>query len=147
MTNREYLKSRGVIPPAIIALLQPLFDFDLRLAKIVVPKRWKYDGATYMVASGRTIYISDDYRMRAHELPFLQRLAHELWHVREYVRLGWSKHNLLKVRDWLLSLRQQNYWEYECPEEKAAYAKEHEVYLWLATRPDKWRGLLERECE
>lgn len=149
MTNREYLKAKGRIPPAIVALLQPVFDFDLRLAKVRVPAKWKYPGATYMVANNATIWISDAYRMRAHELAFLQRLAHELWHVREYVRLGWLKYNARKLQEWFLSKRNHDmdYWLYNSPEEKAAYAKEHEVYLWLSSNPDKWRGLLERECE
>lgn len=147
MTNREYLKSHGRIPPAIVSLLKQFFDFDLGTVKVVVPKRWKYDGATYMVVSGRTIYISDDYRMRAHELPFLQRLAHECWHVREYLRLGWLRYKARSVRDWLRARREPDHWEYGCQEERDAYAKEHEVYMWLVPHSDAWWGLLERECE
>lgn len=146
MTNREYLKSRGVIPPAIISLLQPLFDFDLRLAKVRVPAKWKYPGATYMVATNATIWISDAYRMRAHELAFFQRLGHELWHVREYLRLGWLRYKARSLRDWMRARKEPDHWEYGCQEERDAYAKEHEVYDHLS-QVGGWDGLMNKEAK
>lgn len=145
MTNREYIKAKGRIPPVIVELLAPFFDFDIGLVKIKVPAKWKYPGTTYMVATNATIWISDAYRMRAHELAFLQRLGHECWHVREYLRLGWLRYKAIALRDWLRARKEPDHWMYDNDEERAAYAKEHEVYDHLS-RVGGWCGVMNREA-
>lgn len=143
MTNRQFVDSHHRLPPAIAALIQPSFSFDVASVPIIpdyIRGGWEW------MSDAKVIYVAGRHLRVVSTVSFIRGVSHELEHVRQQRELGlrWYLRiagdvvrSLIRARRWYVHDLSKN--------EQEANAKEWQVWKRLEPTYETWRNLLDEE--